>query len=292
MTKKFECRSCGKSFSAEEKGQVTCPHCGSDNVDYARIHIPYKYIGISACVVLFVFLLFKIDFPSILTPKSTEGGEIADTSVVNQDIGESENIEELNKEINSLGITIQPTIKGVEKIELNNEGNYNVVIKVEHAPEKGYAVVISDIETNKEIAKSKDGSFKGVPFSSNNGRYHAQVVNASSGEALSEKTEITGFSEVKNISHKLSVNELQDLINKQDKSLLGHDNEYLSPVYQIKYVELPPRTEYVPDNLGDVFEMLDMKAWNSVEVTSLDYDESKHISTIVLKVKAPNRPDF
>ena len=288
MEKKFECRSCGKSFSAEEKGHVTCPHCGSDNVDYARIHIPYKYIGISTCVVLAILLLFKLNISSIFPSKNIEKID-EDTSVVIQNT-DTINIEVINQEIEELGITIPPTIKGVDKIERNDDGKYNVVVKVEHAPEKGYAVVISDIKTNKEIAKSKDGSFNGIPFSSNDGKYYAQVVT-SSGEALSEKTEITGFLEVKDISHKLSVRELQDLINKQDKSLLGHDNEYLSPVYQIKYAELPPGTESVPDNFGDVFENVKMGAWNSVEVISLDYDDSKHISTIMLRVN-PNRPDF
>ena len=292
MVRKFECMDCGKSFSFDDKEQAKCPHCGSDNVDYATIHIPYKRIGIIAIVLLVVFLLVKIDFGAILPSFSSSDEEtvqMADS--IPSDVEESRTREELENEIADLGIEVPPTIKGIDKMELDDDGNYNVAIKIEHAPEKGYNVVLIDVKTDKVVAKSDNGNFKGVPYSKHEGKYYAQIVKASSDEALSERTEITGFIEVKSISKKLSVNELQDLISKQDPSLLGHDNEYLSPIYQIKYENLPKNYE-APDNLADVFEMLDMEVWTSVEVTSLEYDDTKHISLIKLRVKMPSRPDF
>lgn len=294
MIRKFECKDCGSKFSLEEDEQVKCPQCGSDNVDYASIHVPYKSIGIAICVVLAVILLLMVDYSSIFSSFFSSDKEEVEKndSIPSSSIDESVTQEELNREIQDLGITVPPTIKGIDKMELDDDGNYNVVVKIEHAPEKGYSVQISDIKTNKVVAKSDNGVFKGVPSSKNDGKYFAQIVNASTNEALSEQTEITGFVEIKSISKKLSISELQNLINKQDPSLLGHDNEYLSPVYKIKYASLPKGSDYAPDNLADVFEMLDMDVWTSVEVTSLDYDDTKHISSITLKVKAPSRPNF
>lgn len=295
MIRKFECKDCGKRFSFEENEQVKCPHCSSDNVDYDSIHIPYKYIAIALCVVLVGILISRIDFGSLSSSiTSNEGNEteLPESTSENNYVEDNKNQEVLNEEIKSLGIEIPPTIKSLEKMELDDEGNYNVVIRIEHAPEKGYCVQILDVKTNKVVAKSSNCEFKGVPFSKNDGKYYAQIVNESTNEPLSEKTEITGFVEVKSISKKLSVAELQNLINKQDQSLLGHDNEYLSPVCKIKYASLPKNTDYAPDNLADVFEMLDFGAWTSVEVSSLEYDNTKHISSITLKVKAASQPDF
>lgn len=295
MIRKFECKDCGKSFSSEEKEQVKCPYCGSDNVDYASTHIPYKYIAIAICVVLAGILISRIDFSSLSSSigsneeKETEQPESTSENIYFE---ENKKQEVLNDEIKSLGIQIPPTIKSLDKMELDDDGNYNVIVKIEHAPEKGYCVQILDVKTNKVVAKSSNGVFKGVPFSKNDGKYYAQIVNDATNEPLSEKTEITGFIEVKSISKKLSVAELQNLINKQDATLLGHDNEYLSPVCKIKYTSLPKGSDYAPDNLADVFEMLDFGSWTSVEVSSLEYDNTKHISSITLKVKAASQPDF
>lgn len=295
MIRKFECKDCGKGFSSEEKEEVKCPFCGSDNVDYASAHIPYKYIAIAICVALVGILISRIDFSSLSSSNVSKEEKVTERpDVISDSISFEENKKEeaLNEEIRNIGIQIPPTIKSLDKMELDDDGNYNVVVKIEHAPEKGYSVQILDVKTNKVVANSNNGVFKGVPCSKNDGKYYAQIVNEATNEPLSEKTEITGFMEVKSISKKLSVAELQNLINKRDASLLGHDNEYLSPVCKIKYASLPKGTDYAPDNLADVFEMLDFGAWTSVEVSALEYDNTKHISSITLKVKAASQPDF
>lgn len=286
MTRKFECKNCGKSFSVEERGQVNCPHCGSDNVDYASIHIPYKLIGIIALLALTTIILLKIDYSNMFSEdlRQEKKSDNADSTVV-------DNLETI-EEMEEMGITFPPIIIGTDKMELDDNGNYNVVVKLEHVPKNDYSVVISDIRTNKEVVRSNDGIFKGVPYSENDGKYYAQIVSISADTALSERTEITGFVKIENISHAMTARELQDLINKQDPTLLGHDNKYLSPVCQIKYEKSIQGIDYLPDNLADVFEMLNMGAWTSVEVTSVEYDKTKHISSIALKVKVPSRPDF
>ena len=290
---KFECKDCGRNFSSEVKEQVTCPHCGSDNVDYASFHVPYKKLVIVSLFLLIIIIIVKIDFKTDRPSGKSIVEETTHTeveSISNCDEEELES-EDLIQEIKELGIDVRPTIKGVERIELDADGNYNVTIKIEHTPKNGYTVIIKDWETGSVVAKSKNGTFKGVPFSRNSGKYYAQIQDTSTEEPLCDPTEITGFVEVKNISKKLSVSELQELINKQDPSLLGHDNEYLSPVYQLMYENLPQDYE-APDNLSDVFEMLNMEVWTSVEVTSLEYDDTKHVSLIKLTVKMPSRPNF
>jgi len=285
MIRKFKCKDCGTSFSSEENGQVRCPNCGSDNVDYDKMHIPYKYIGIAICIVLMMLLLSKINGP---TPPNPDDNNDNDTTVV-----DDPKKKKTEQEIEDLGIKIPPTIKGVENLEVDDSGNYNFLVKIDHAPESNYCVVITDKVTNEVIAKSENGVFTNVPYSKNDGKYDACIVNSSSDSPLSEKTEITGFVKIESISNRLSKMELQDLINKQDPSLLGHDNKFISPVCKIKYSNFPKGAEYdAPDNLGDVFELLEFGKWASVEVATLDYDDTKHISSITLKIEEASRPNF
>lgn len=293
MIRKFECKNCGAKFSLEEKGQVKCPQCCSDNVDYATVYIPYKYICIAVCAVIVVLLLSKIDYNSVLSVIYSHEKDTTEkkNNIPDNDGVYSSNQEALENEIRTLGIDIPPTIKGISKMELDDDGNYNVTVEIEHAPEEGFCVQISDVKTGKVVANSSNGTFKGVPFSSNDGKYYAKIVNASTNKALSEQTEITGFVEYHPISKKLSKLELQDLINRKDPSLLGHDNKYLSPVYKISYENLLP-DDLKPDNLGDIFVDMIPDAWTSVEVTSLKYDDTNHISLIKLKVKKTSHPDF
>lgn len=288
MERKFECKDCGHIFTSDDNSEVRCPQCGSDNVDYSHIHFPYKYFGYAICFLIAIYALLNIDYGSLFSRDDIAQGE-ADT-IVADIINPS--IDSLKRELEDLGIKIPPTIKGIDKIELNDDGSYNVNIRIDNPPEKDYVIVLTDVKTNQVVAKSKDGRFTDVPFSPNEGKYDAQIVSASTNEVLSEKTEITGFAKVEPISAGLSKSELQALINAQDPTLLGHDNKYLSPVYKIKYINLPKDAEFVPDNLSDVFEMLDYESWTSVEVTALEYDKTKHISSITLKINVPARQDF
>lgn len=285
MIRKFECKECGNRFSSDDKGQVICPTCGSDNVDYATVHVPYKYISLILCVSLCVAFLFWADFNSLfpdkidINPIDTPTVK-ADTTNATDETSQAE----LDTELQGLNITIPPTIKGVEKIKIDDDGNYSFIVKTGHAPEKGYCVQILDVKTNEVIAKSDNGEFKNIPYSKNNGRYYAWIVNASTNESLSEKTEITGFVKVESISKKLSIAELQDLIDRQDSSLKGHDNEYLSPVCKIKYTNLS-KDSYAPVDFGEVYEMFQYNTWEAVEVTSVEYDKNNHITSVTLKVK-------
>ena len=288
--RKFECKKCGKKFSSEEETNVECPYCGSDNVDYASFRVPYKFIGVLVSVIIVVFLCLQVDWNALFTQENTES-EMKEILVVKEDSVQ----EELDKEIEEMGIVIPPSIEGISNMELDDNNHYNCIVVIRHAEDikKDYCVLISDQKTNKVVAKSKDGVFKGVPYSDNEGKYYAYIADASSETPISEKTEITGFKKVELISHKLSVEQLQKLINNQDSSLLGTDNKYISPICQLKYTNFPKGAGYdAPDNLSDVFELIDYGTWTSVTVKSLEYDETKHISLITLKINAPSRPNF
>ena len=110
---KFECKDCGRNFSSEVKEQVTCPHCGSDNVDYASFHVPYKKLVIVSLFLLIIIIIVKIDFKTDRPSDKSIAEETTHTeveSISNRDEEELES-EDLIQEIKELGIDVLPTIK-------------------------------------------------------------------------------------------------------------------------------------------------------------------------------------
>ena len=83
-----------------------------------------------------------------------------------------------------------------------------------------------------------------------------------------------------------SEQELQSKINNRDATLMGiGENDYLSPEYTLKLNGLSSDAVNIPSTLGEVFDKLDNEIWESVKVTSLEYDDMNRINKIVLSVK-------
>ena len=93
-----------------------------------------------------------------------------------------------------------------------------------------------------------------------------------------------GFLPIKKVDHRLSVADLQKLIDSEDETLIGNgENPYLAPGYTLNYKGITDGDPH-PTNLADVIEKIYMNVWSSVKVESLEYDNSSHISSITLKI--------
>ena len=77
---KFECWSCGNTFNAYETKDVFCPKCHSENVEYARFHMP-KYTKWVVLALLFIAVGLYIipnyigDFTTVDMPASPKKAE-------------------------------------------------------------------------------------------------------------------------------------------------------------------------------------------------------------------------
>ena len=283
MIRKFECNNCHKTFQADDQSLVLCPACHSDNVEYYSIKIPYKaIIAVIIAIAAIGIGIYSVPYKNDNTGTNNDDDIIrSDTDSVIRDIKEIE-----KKYTDETGLSIPPSISIQGKMTLNDDDNtYSFKVKVDNLPSSiTYKVILTDKITSKTIAESKDGSFERIPPSkADGGIYLIKIVDTQNDSVLCYLTK-DGFLPVKKVGRKLSVSELQKLIDSSDESLIGNgENPYLSPDYTINYNGLS-NEEHQPSNLADVVEKLEMGTWIRVKVESLTYDDTKHIKSITLNI--------
>jgi hypothetical protein len=277
MKRKFECKNCGKLFEADDSTMVVCPHCQSDNVDIARARIPVKvWIAVAGviAVVFLTYLLFK------------NGGEeqenVNEVLIIDEPIIGGGDTIKVNAEL-----VIPPTIE-VGDLSLDGNG-YTFKVGVKNPPaQKVFIAIFHPYDSLKQIARSEDGQFKGVPYSDADGAfYNIALVDAATDTVICSIPK-TGFIKQVAVATKMTAAELQQKIESRDESLMGiGENDYLAPDYKLTFTGLPSDAVNIPTILSDVFEKLDMETWATVTVTNLWYDDKNRISSITLDVKLP-----
>ncbi len=285
MIRKFECKNCHKTFQADDQKQVLCPECQSDNVEYYSYHVPYKKIiaGIVALAIVGIGIYF------MLRGNGNEGSIIEgnDITEIENDTTAEQSIKAVeNTYTQETGLTIPPSIVLQGKKTLNEDDNtYSFKVAVKNPPSASYKIVLTDKSTGTAIAESKNGSFVGVPPSkAEGGIYLIQIVDTKKDSVLCTPQTMDGFLPVQKVDHKLSMADLQKMIESGDETLVGNgENPYLAPDYTIKYKGLSDGDNH-PSNFADVLEKLDMGIWNSVKVESVEYDDTKHIKNITLHI--------
>ena len=276
MIRKFECKDCKHRFEADDAGQVLCSKCNSDNVEYAHFHLPpvvWKVGGIILLVAILAIVATNIDLK-----QSADGPE---PIAVKDSLDHARD----TTYVNETGLTLPPIINIGELVF--EEDGYTFEVTVENAPAlKFYYVILDSYNHKKVIAKSSDGKFKGVPFSTADGGCYDVALMDVSADTLICCIEKTGFIKQKAVTKKMPVSELQSLIDSRDVSLMGvGENDYLNPDYKLKISGLPSDAVNVPTTLGEVFDKLDNEIWSSVKVSSLEYDDMNRISVIQLTIK-------
>ena len=60
MQRKFECLECHHRFEADDRGEVKCPRCQSDNVEIIHFRIPRGMWKYAAAFVLFLLMILCV----------------------------------------------------------------------------------------------------------------------------------------------------------------------------------------------------------------------------------------
>lgn len=267
MTRAFECKNCKTRFEADDKEMVKCPHCQSDNVEIVSFHISPKLWVIGGGIVLFVLCIVVgiiICGEEEITTSPGPGTE---------------------KKVSVPGEP--PTIE-INELAFEGKGyTFNIVIQNPPSIKTCFAVI--NPLNQSVISKSDDGSFKEVPYSSADGGFYTIVMMDASNDTIITSIDKPGFIKQASVATKMTITELQAKIDSRDVSFLGlGQNDYLSPDLKLKFKGLPADAVNVPTILSEVFEKLDMETWNSVKVTSLDYDNMNRIKTITMEVVVAN----
>lgn len=182
-------------------------------------------------------------------------------------------------------------IKEVTKATFDKKANkYNYRVKVRFAPPGSTVTyeILMPFE-DKIVAKSEDGRFSDLEPSPDNdggGCYRVRAIAKRDGKTVATAMrDCTGFIKQRAVSKKLSVAQVQKLVDKRDNSLLGvGENDFFAPNYKMTFTGL----DYDDENLAvmqDVFDHVDLGMWKSVTVTGLKYDEMNRVCEIQLHVK-------
>ena len=273
MKKKFECKNCRKFFEADDQDFVICPHCHSDNVEPASFHLP-SWTGRILLIVALVGVVAGILWLFGQTGNSATESD-KDDIIIPPDPDTLE-----------YDADIPPTIV-VSEPEFDGK-SYSVFVDASNVPDgiKYYYVRMSHFGNHKVLQKSTDGKFSGIPFCEDDGHsYEFAIMDANVDTLLCIPLEKTGFIRQASVSKRMTIQELQALIDKGDSSLYGAgENDYLAPDYKLKFVGLPADAVNIPKILADVIGKLDMGSWQKVSVTALDYDEMNRICKIELHI--------
>lgn len=282
--RKFECWQCHRRFEADESSWVECPHCHSDNVDYARFHLPkgiWKWgIGI-ASVALLAYGLLNVDW------KKFRGGEAPQAAVVvvedtTRMVGEKTD----TTVVNELGLTVPPTvnIKGKPAFK---DGGYSFDVTVKNAPQEGryYVVALDHYDNSVVVARSNDGHFDQLPPTEAEGGVYDFAVCAANDSLLCQPVPRAGFVPQQSVAQRMSKEQLQQLIDSNDDSLYGAgENKFIAPDCEIVFEGLPADAPYVPTKLVEVADKVDVGIWE-VTIKHTEYDDMNRISKVVIVVK-------
>lgn len=270
MIRKFECKNCKNIFEADDAGHVECPKCHSDNVDFSSKNKISKAVkGLLAVAILLAIVGGVVYF----LPNSSEKEPIND-----------------NSEFTGDTILVEPpTVEVSEPIYDDKKECYSVDVIAKNVP-RGMEVsyVRMDHFGNHDVLQtSTDGKFTDIPYCEDDGHcYDFAIMDVKADTLLCAAVPKPGFIRVVVVKEKMSKEELQQLINKHDSSLIGAgENDFLAPDVTLKFKGLPEDAVNIPENLSSVFEKIDFGIWTSVTVDNLKWDDKNRISEITLIVK-------
>lgn len=278
MIRKFECWNCKTVFQADDQQYVECPHCHSDNVEPATFHLPHwtwKAVAGIVGVALALTLYTQVEWGSTpeqqVEPDSFDSHEEGDTTIVQYDYNE---LIPLSVEVS------EPVFDGK---------TYLVEVKAKNVPSgrKFYYVRLNHFgEEKKVLQRSDDGKFSDIPFCDEDGHsYDFAIMDGKADTLLCVPIEKTGFIRQVAVKEKMTVAELQDLINKCDDSLLGAgENDALAPDCKLNFEGLPADAVNIPTILAQVMEKIENEVWAGVTVVNVDYDDMNRIKSITMKV--------
>ena len=303
MKRKFECLKCHHQFEADDQKEVICPKCGSDNVRPVGKNVAsiLANIGLFLIAVIVGYYGVKLvkgsnsnesEGPILIDPVPSPSGQNGEES---ESIQLEENVEDMNLEIQKEQEKIE---KQAEKVKVpqpvtlaytspraSKEGTYSFKATAEHLP-SGVTVIeymLQSINDNSVIASSKDGKFSGIPYSPNKGQYNL-FATLSDGQSI-KKDRIGGFDEVKVVDNRMKAEELTVLLNQMDKDLgLGRNPKILKkPVIVVNDSQNKNNSQITI--IDDIYGRLELGTWESVTVTSVEYDSHGRINKFYIDYK-------
>lgn len=281
MLRKFECWQCYHRFEADDQNHVECPHCHSDNVDYAHFHFPkgtWKWSGVAIGCLLVGYALYNMNW-------NTFGGGSTPSIGKSQPDSLRTDIEEEpdTTVINEIKLAVSPTVN-LDGKPTFEDGGYAIHVKVKNAPPEGsyYFVVLDHYDHSKIVARSDDGNFTNLPPSKYDGQYDFSVCSKQNDSLLCQPVPRTGFLPQQSVNERKSKEWLQQLIDTNSDLIVGSGKTpYLSPDYVVHVNGVDASSDI---RLAEIANNVSFGIW-SVTVNSVEYDDMNRISVIHISAK-------
>lgn len=283
MIRKFECWTCNQIFQADDRDWVECPHCHSDNVEYASYHLPrwVKWIPLLlltlGSVGYGIYCAIANYEPKLeMREYGNEAGEVlaqkADSAYL------------------EAGGTIEPSLS-IATIEYNEDGDtYKCRFQVDYPPSQPWKIVIvSRVDKSKVIAESEDGIFDNLPYAEYknypelNGFYIVRLLDKLTNEPLIDDKEFPNFEKQIKIKTPWTTSILESKLNGAENLT---DNDYLAEKHKVIVTNKPANDTSPTSTLREVQDLLRM-CNITAKVLSVEYDDMKKISVAKLKINYP-----
>lgn len=143
----------------------------------------------------------------------------------------------------------------------------------------GAEVTFFLLDGDSILMQNTDGKFSGIQPFDEGYNVKAQVIWEDT-TIVTPLTHVLGFVVLREPVEKMLKEEVQQLINSQDKSLARGENEHFIQGFKLSVSDTK---QNAPKAMLDVYTLLKNKVWKSVEVTSVEYDDNNLITHVALK---------
>lgn len=280
MIKKFECKNCKTRFEADDTNIVVCPHCQSDNVEYATFHIPPKIVWGGFLVILVaigIAIWCLSNHGEFDNPSESESAEV-DTL----DKGKAEAEENYINE----GGTIAPSISIAEIKYDPEKDTYYCRFSISHPPKQKWKIIVSSYYEHKVIAESDNGIFENIPYSKDDGFYYVTLLDVENGNSLCDPRDFPNFEKRANIKKPWTIHDLEKNLNG-DVSFV--DTPYIANNHKVIVVNKPTGDMSETSSIGQVHSLLKQCSLTA-KVIDVEYDDLNKISLVKISINYP--PDW
>ena len=276
MIRKFECKSCGHHFDADDINAVICPHCKSDNVEYAKFHLPRWLLWI-------VLTLIVAGGIGCWLMQNTPEEKNTQPDILIKDSIEQEQTRVADSLYVIEGNTIQPSLTVAEKAYNDEDDTYSCRIVVLNPPQQSWKVVVRQRHGGL-VAESEDGRFVKLPYSKDDGFYLISLVDKSTGKPLCEEREIAEFPKLDVVKRPWNEAGLEKAL-KGSAALV--DTPFIANPHKVIVVNKLKGDESPTKTLRDIQRLVKDRGLN-VKVEKVEHDKMKKIIVARIKIDYPN----
>lgn len=170
-----------------------------------------------------------------------------------------------------------PVLRCDMLVEDSVSHTFNLTISADSVGEASVMFYLIDCNDTLMVGRGSSVNFSGIaPIEDG---YDVVMCVEWADTVITRRKHVTGFIHRPEIAEPMSAEELQQLINNQDKSIRRGTDRHLAQLLKLEIVG----AKRCPQKLSDVIECISLGEWKSVIVTDVEYDEHNRISTITLK---------